>query len=227
MPISISFVAAGAGVAGTTTLDIPYPAGILAGDMLVIAAASRSNTFGTIGGWTRETDSGSNGETDSGDTGTIFNQVFWKEAAGGETGTLPLVGLVTPSNVAVMLCYRKTGGTWSVADDEVDTSDASSGWYTGSNGVMSHAAGDILVAASAVNGNGINWSGAIIGGSGTMGATAVRADMSTSLGFDCRILVADTKVVSGSGSLWEFEMEPDAGSPIPAGCTIMLRLRAS
>jgi hypothetical protein len=193
--------------------------------MLVIAAASRTVALDSISGWFRLTDSGTNGAADGSDTGTVYNTVFWKEAAGGETGTLDLV-LTTTSTAAVMLCYRKTRGTWTEDDSQDDTSDASVLWQTNGTG-LSHVAGDMLVAASASNGNITDFYDAIISGSGTMGATTIRAEKDTSLGNDCTVIVADAKVSSGSGSTWNYQMTPDNSAPVPAGATIMLRLRAS
>lgn len=81
-----TFVAAGAGgyeapVAGT--LQVPYPASIIAGQFLVLHVVSQdaSASITTPSGWTLITDSAAL-------VGGTLSAVYWKKAAGTESGNL-------------------------------------------------------------------------------------------------------------------------------------------
>ena len=109
--MSIVFGASGAVAAGTTTLAVPHPAGLTAGDFLVLCVANKypGAAPSTPAGW-RLAGTASGGAGAAGiDTGQAVSSILTKVAVGNETGNL---SVTTGGNVSLgrMFRYRSTLG---------------------------------------------------------------------------------------------------------------------
>jgi hypothetical protein len=100
-----TFVAAGTVATGSTSLSIPYYAGLQADDIAIVWAGANSNpTVGTIAGFTALTPI-SAGNFDAG--------LFWRRLTGGESGNVSLSMTGANQCVGVMIGIRGaiTSGT--------------------------------------------------------------------------------------------------------------------
>lgn len=102
--MSVTYVASGAVAnSSTTTIAVPYPAGLAAGDILLLQRSDANSTNGipaTPSGWTAIT-------ADQ-QVGTYAGGIFLKVATGSESGSLSL----TSSNTsAIMHAFRGADNT--------------------------------------------------------------------------------------------------------------------
>ena len=125
--MTIALRAAGAWVAGSTSVTPAIPTGTTTGDMMLLYVGGKpfSHTINTPGGWTKLTaGSGANGSVASGiDTGSVDWAAFYREWQSGDGN--PTVS-VTSGNVtlAVIKSFSKTAPSWAtpVAAKGSDTS---------------------------------------------------------------------------------------------------------
>lgn len=144
---------------GTTSLAIPHPASVGAGDLLVAARAVWLNTgtCSTPSTWTAGPDgTGGTGTASGNHTGRARGD--YKQAAGGETGNLATTQAGTLSGaVGQMLRYTKAAGEyWDVqvvAGVSSDTSHAANRGGGSTSGTLSVQPGDIVVVIVEVDTN--------------------------------------------------------------------------
>jgi hypothetical protein len=99
-----AFVAAGAGVSSSGNLNVPYPAPIAAGQLLVLQVGMRQgNAVTTPTGWTL-------GFSDQG-TSNPRQSVFFTFAAGGEAGALPVALAAGAVNTGRMYSFSGVRST--------------------------------------------------------------------------------------------------------------------
>ena len=153
--MAVAFGAIGAKSAGgTTTIDVPHPASVGAGDLLIagrvlyqVAGISAADEAGWTAGAELRGGTGT-----SADAHATMAATDYKEAAGGETGnvTFDQTGTVAGC-LGIMARYTKGSGTWDVTsasgDDATHAADRSV--TTSTN--MDLAPGDVLVAVVAVD----------------------------------------------------------------------------
>lgn len=228
----IAHGATGTGAQGTTSLSVSYPAGVAAGNLLVLCVSNKypANGPATPSGWTLPTNGqGSGGSGSAGeDSGEVYATVFVKVADGSESGSLAVT--ITSGNAATgaMSRYTKTLAAWSYAavngvDSTVDTS-----WSVTAGADPGVTAGDMVYACSAVNGGLTAWVSPAITQTGiTWGTSTERIEGATANGDNVETMVSDHAVSSGTSSAAPVYTMTGAGSGAnsPAGATVLLRLR--
>lgn len=153
--MAVAFGAIGAKSAGgTTTISVAHPASVGAGDLLVagrclyqVAGIAATDESGwTAGGKLR------GGTGTSADNHATMAAADYKEAAGGETGSVTFdQGGTVAGALGLMARYTKGSGVWEVAaatgDDATHAADRS----VTSSTTLALAPGDVLVAIAAVD----------------------------------------------------------------------------
>lgn len=230
--MAIAFVASGAVATGTTSLSVPYPAGLSSGDLLLLAIGNKypANAPSVPSGWTQLAQ-GSGGAGASGaDSGQVYSTVMYKAADGSETGNLSVTLTSSNSCIGRMFCYSNATGAWDLAavtDDDTVASTTMSFAFASNHGVE---AGDFIVAASVANGTSATFSSPSFTQSGvTFGAITERQDSGTTLGDNIGLIVYETSASSGTASgnpSHQFTANTAFGN-YPAGACVFARLRES
>lgn len=228
--MSIAFVAAGAAATGSTSLSVPYPAGLSAGMLLVLAVSNKYPTNGpsTPSGFTLLAQVSGGAGSAGADAGQVYSTVYYKVSDGTESGNLTVT--LTSSNSAVgrMFAYSKTESSWDLAattDDDTSAGASMSFAFPEDPGVT---ANDMIVVAMAVNGTGATFSSHATTQSGvTFDALTERQDSGTTTGDNCGLVVIDRAVSSGTSSAapsYTSTANTTFGS-YPAGAAVFIRLR--
>lgn len=231
---SIAFGTAGGSIDGTSSLSVPYPANITAGDLLVLTVANKypSNGPSTPSGWTAPANcQGSGGQGSSGaDRGNVYSSVFVKEASVIQSGLQTVTITSGNSAVAAMLRYTKgEGKAWSYActNGSDNTGNATSWSVTGAADPGIYT-GDIVVVASAVNTDMYTFTSQSLSATGvTFGTHTERIDDASVSGDYSRLVVSDHTVSSGTSSAAPVFTMTSSGSATnrPAGASSILRIR--
>ena len=110
-----AFGAAGAGVEGTGDLSVPYPAGIAAGQLLILQIGSRAaNVPVTPAGWTLLAfDQHMNGR----------QRLYWRTATGTESGALAVATGTSEVNVGRMYSFSGVSNPFTAEASTVVTDD--------------------------------------------------------------------------------------------------------
>lgn len=221
----------------TSTVDVPFPAGIQAGDLLLLSIASRlgSTAIDAETGWTLlnsanvATSEGTAG-TEGADAGGVRVTVFYKIADGTETGnvTVANAGTATLSKTGSISRYTKPGwATWDLASTtgkDVAGGTAYSAAMAADPGI---AVGDILFVATALNGDTANWGSQDVTGTGLASAlTAERAENLSSGGNDVELVTTEHDVTAAlTSGVPTFVATGSAGTL--EGASVLVRLRAT
>jgi len=142
---------------GTTALSVPYPAGITAGQLLVLYRVVwlSSATCTVPAGWTSAVDgTGGTGTTASNHTTKIH--IDYKIAVGTESGNLATAQAGSPSGaVGVMARYTLSAGeTWDIETIAGRSSDTSHGANRGgaaTTGSTTSVSGDMMLVGASVD----------------------------------------------------------------------------
>lgn len=232
--MAIAFQTAGTAAVGTTSLSVPYPSGITAGDMLVLSIASKytpnvpSLPSGWISGLSNNQVSGSNGANGI-DTGSATATVFLKIANGTETGNLAVTVTSGNSCIGRMFRYSKAAAaSWDYAFVNGADSTAGTAWSITGNTTLSAIGGDMILATSGINTDGYTYSAQAVTMTGiTFGTAVERQDSGTTQGQDCGLVMSEHPVSSGSATVTPtYTMTASSSATnAPAGGTVILRLR--
>lgn len=165
-----TYVSAGAVQSLTTSANVPYPASVTAGNLLILHAGSADGTItnATPSGWTQLTGSPFSG-------GSVFQaRIYYKIASGSESGTIALTATGTKGHARIEQYAPAAGETITiltqagVTDTNADTqlSIASGTFSAATNDVIAvfgFSAGDF--SAGAYNSFNITTTGFTVGGS--------------------------------------------------------------
>lgn len=228
--MTIALRAAGTATSATaavTAVNPAVPSGAVVGDLSVLSVYVKpySTTLTDPSGWTKIGEH-TNGTTASGtDTGSTKIAVYVKEdAAVGAIGNIGQSGANTMG--AVINVYSKTKSTWDYSSftQGFDSSNGANYSATGDAGI-SVAAGDMVLASTAVNGDvGTLSAFAIAGMSGaTLGTSTNRTNAAVTTGNDCRGVCDEVAITAGSSSSAPTYAYTNASST--SGTTMWLRLR--
>ena len=139
------------GSGGTTSVSVPYPAVVQAGDLLVAVVGNRpnANTPDDISGWTKVSATGGAGAEGAG-TGTIRGTIFYKEASGSESGNLTVACTSGTSMFGRMFRFTKLRGHigWSVAPVSGSDNSAGTSWSATAGSDPGFSADDLLLCCS-------------------------------------------------------------------------------
>ena len=231
---SIAFGAIGTvTTSGTSAPTVAYPAGIAAGDLLVLAIANRPNssTPSTPSGWTAPSNytvTGGAGVEGAG-TGVVRITVFVKEATGTESGSLTLsIASGASCGAAIWRVSRGSGKSWLVALASGSDNSAGTGWSTTFGSDPGVASGDLVFVASAASEDTASFASQALSQTGvTYGAMTERTDTAISTGNDLRLVVTEHPISSGTSSAAAtYTMTASGtGSTNTAGASVMIRLR--
>ena len=229
---NISYVGIGTAATGTTPITPSYPAGILAGDLLVMSVINKypASPPATPAGWTPAGQAQGGAGSSGDDSGQVLSTVFVKEAAGGESGTVSVTVAGANSSSAIILAFRKTAGTaWDYAATGGSDNSAGTSWSAAGAANPGIRAGDLVVAASAANSDAPSFSAQAVVAAGVTGwsAAAEMHDAAVGSGNDMRHVVSRHPVLAGDATgIPTFTMTGSSTSGnYPAGATVMLRLR--
>lgn len=227
---AVAYGSAGAVDPGTNTLIVPYPAGIAAGDLLVLAIANKYPPNGptTPTGWTLVTNGQASGGAGAAgnDSGNVYATVFVKVADGTETGNLTVT--VTSANVSLGRMFRYTNAAnagWDYAATYGSDNTGGTAWIVSGAADPGITSGDMLVVVSAINTDGPTWSAESVSAAGaTFGTHTERQDSGSGVGNDIRLVVSDHTVTAGTAAAAPvFTMT--ASGATPEGASVMLRIR--
>ena len=230
---AVAFGSRGNVATGTTSLSVPYPASIAAEDLLVLVVGNKYPTNGpaTPTGWTK-VGQGSGGLGAAGaDSGQVYSTIFVKEAAGTESGNLAVTVTSANTSMARMFRYTKASGTAWTYDVTTGTDNvANTTWSITGAGNPGIAAGDMIIVASALNGNRVTtWTESITATGATFGATTERQDSSSGTGNDMGLIVSEHPVTAGTAAAAPvYTMTGASGTAnanSPTGASVILRIR--
>lgn len=232
--MAIAFGSAGTGAAGTSSLSVPLPASIAAGDLLVLCVCTKypANPPSTPSGWQAPAGNNASGGAGSSgvDTGNVLATIFTRVADGSESGNVSVT--ITGGNAAIgrMLRYTKAAGaTWDLAFAGGSDNVGDVSWSVVTGAIDIHAF-DMVLAASAVNTEAFGFILEACAQSGTtFGTMTERSDGGTSNGDDVGMFITDHPVSSGGGSGAVTYTATSGGTATdsPAGATVLLRMRES
>lgn len=230
MPIAFGAAGAVASTA-TTTLSVAYPAGVTAGQLIVLCICNKypPNTPAAPGFFSPTNAQGTGGSGAAGiDTGTVYMTVFYRIATGVLSGNVNVV--VSGNNVAIgrMFRYTNATGNWEIAAANGADNTAGTAWLTTMNINPGLTTGDLVLVASGINTDLYTFSAqAPAEASTTFGATVERQDSGTTSGQDCALVVTDTPVTAGTSAVAPTYAMTASGTAAnnPAGSSVMLRIR--
>lgn len=231
---AVTYGARGNSVSGTTSLTVPYPTGIAAGDLLILTVGNKYPTNGptTPTGWTLFQASGGLG-TAGNDSGQVYSTVFVKEAVGTESGNLTVTVTSANTSMARMFRYTKAAGTvWGYAATTGSDNIAGPGrtWNVTGAANPGITAGDVVIVASGLNGNQVtNWTESITATGATFGTVTERQDATSGTGNDMGMIVSEHPVSSGTATAApDYAMTAANGTITtnsPTGASVFLRIR--
>ena len=231
--MAIAYVDAGTVAAGTTSLSVPYPATVAAGNLLVLAICNKypTNRPSTPTDWTAPSGNQYSGGAGSAgaDTGTVYITYYVKIATGSETGNVSVT--LTSANTCIGRIFRfskAATATWAYACAGGSDNSAGTAWSVTAGSDPGVTANDLLIIASAMCGNPMTGSGYGLTQTGvTFGSITERQDSGTNNGDDCSLIVVTVPISSGTGSaapVFTFTVGGTA-SATAAGASGILRMR--
>jgi hypothetical protein len=230
------FGTSGAAANGTTSVAVPHPTGISAGDTLVLMIANKYPTNAPTnpgGTWVTVTNgrfSGSSG-TNGIDTGAAYISVFTKIADGTETGNLTVSISSGNSALGRMFCYKKAATDIWDAQAANGGSDNTAGttWSVTAAADPGVTAGDWVIVGSGINTDAYTYASEAITQTGisSWDTMVERQDSGTNSGQDCGLVVSEHHALAGTSSAAPvYTMTANSSATnAPAGASVFLRLR--
>ncbi|WP_319244433.1 DUF6701 domain-containing protein [uncultured Propionivibrio sp.] len=220
---------------GTTSLSIPYPSGIVAGNLLVLVVGNKYPTAGptTPAGWTLMAQATGGLGAQAADSGPVFMTTFVKVASGTEAGNLSLTVTGANSSMARIFRYAKTGASWDYAATTGADTVGNLTWSVTGAADPGLTAGDVLLMASALNCDRVNgWTESVAATGATFGTPVERNDTTTTSGNDQGLVVSEHPVASGTATaapVYAMTGSGGAGATTvcPTGAAVFLRMRES
>lgn len=236
IPSSSMGVKAGGPTPGqaTTSMSIGYPQGIEKGDLIVMGITNKHTPNGptTPSGWTAASNyqqSGTAG-TDTTDAGSVYSTVFYKIADGNESGNITISVPSGNATTGRMIAYKKEKGkVWSIAMANGSDTTANTAWSVTAGSDPGIAAGDMVLAVSAINTDGYSYNSQSMTTTGVTFDSAEKeiSEIGTSSGNDTEIVLSNHYAISGTSSAAPvYTMTSSSSSAsAPAGATVFVRIR--
>lgn len=230
---AVAFGAAGNATTGTTSLSVPYPTGIAAGDLLILVVGNKYPTNGptTPSGWTLAGQGSGGLGTAGADSGQVYNTIFVKQALGTESGNLTVTLTAANTSMARMFRYIKAAAaSWNYAATTGSDNTAGTTWSVTGAANPGIISGDILIVGSSLNGNRVTqWTESVTATGATFANAAERNDSTSGTGDDMGLIVSEHPVTAGNATAAPvYTMTGANGNPnatSPTGASVMLRLR--
>lgn len=225
---------AGGGVANTitTTLSVAYPAGITAGQLLLLAVVNKyaSAPPATPSGWSLIGAATGGSGASGADTGVVNTYVFYQIANGNESGSVAVT--ITGNNIALGAIYRVTKSAslvWRVSGAGTPKNTGNNAtWSVLSSTPLDIRSGDLVYAISGINADAYTFASAALTATGATFSATERQDTVTANGDDCAIHVQEYSCTAGSSSAAPTHQMTATGTlsaDAPAGATVFVRLR--
>lgn len=224
-----------AATSGTTSLSVPHPSGIAAGNLLVLVVGNKYPTAGpaTPAGWSLAAQATGGLGGQAADSGAVYSTVFVKVATGSESGNLSVTLAGANSSMARMFRYVKTGASWDTAATTGADSVPNLAWSVIGAANPGLTAGDVLLLSSSLNCDRVNgWTQSVTATGATFGTRVERNDTTTTSGNDQALVVSEHPVASGTATaapVYSMTGSGGAGATAncPTGASVFLRLRES
>lgn len=189
---------------GTTAPTVAYPAGITAGQQLVLVVVNRPNTSAVTkpSGWDDiDTITGGAGSEGAG-TGTIRLTAFKRIADGTESGSLTLSITSGTSVCAVIFrCTRGLGKDFLVESRTGADSSAGTAVSVGFGSPLAYTAGDLVLVAFASSEDTATFASETLTATGTTtGTLNERIEQAVTTGNDCKLLLCEFPITAGPAS---------------------------
>lgn len=220
--------------AAAATINVPYISSLLSGDLILMPIwAKRSNhTYPTLSGWTSlftpfAAGAGTDGTADQ---GKVLCGVYYKIAAGGETGneTVTLTGGTTDVMVGRMIAYRSTVGfATPVAITKALDAGGTTAVSWGFSSDLGLTTSDWAVFIGCLNTDAYTISGQSLTGSGITTTYNSRFNTAVATGSQLRFILGDCTINTGPSSGAQTVALTASGSAAnaPAGPGVLIRLR--
>lgn len=238
--MAISFIGSGAGNGGTTSIAPPYPASLVAGDLLVLAVTNKypNNGPDTPAGWTAGAQQFGGHGSAGADAGNVFSTLFWKISDGTETGNLTVTLPSSNSATGRIFQFRKNPEAgWAdpvflqVAQGTPDTA-----WSVSPTASQNFRVGDMVIVLSSYNADNLTCSAqaitflsAVTAGQQvpTVANETERLDGFTNQGDDCAHTLSTHEITAGNytGRITFSMTVSGSATDSPAGASLFMRLR--
>lgn len=229
-----TFGVAGAGVTGTTSCAVGYPAGINQGTSDIfcfVGSGTATDAIPTMpAGWTMvDTASGADTNTTFGvDGGARRATLFRKdEVTGSESGTVTVSLAGTAANTLGAIMFRTerlATARLQVASTGAADADGAPTTFSAAMSALDWKAGDLVFVGTAINSDTPTASARALTATGiTFGSITSVSNTAITAGNDHRRLIDTMSVTSGSGSAaptWSFTLSANA-----SGAAVLMRLR--
>lgn len=202
--MTIAFGAIGAKSAGgTTTTNVDYPASPSSTDLLILGDVGWLSSAGVnaISGWTVRQQAGGTGT--AADAHTTTCAVFYKQAVGGETGSVTVTRATATGQVGIMARYTTSSGAWDSIVQISGTDNTHGTNRSATTGTVSLAPGDVLSIVAAVDTDAALTVSAAVSATGITFGTVTRRTSGAGVadGPDGNIEMFDVAVTSGTGTV--------------------------
>jgi hypothetical protein len=231
-----TFVAAGAVATGTTSLSVPYPAGIASNDLLVLAITNKyypDPPFPFPTDWDYQNSVAGGTGAPGVDTGNTYTHVFTKVASGSESGSLSQSMPSSNTSIARMLAYRGgVGETWSVSipAGAAETTQNTSWSPTFGATDLDLVPNSKCIAVSGINSNEGTWSAQSLSATNspsvTFGTMVERSDSGSANGDDIALVITEHPVSSGTNATPSITYSM-TGTASGGGTTLVFSIRSS
>jgi MSHA biogenesis protein MshQ len=131
--MAIALGTIGTSAEGTTSLSVPYPSGISAGDMLVLCIAGRTSSGAVEPSATDFAGQGDFFRTSPASSNLVTAAILTKEATGSESGNLSVTTTNWTDAIGVIYRFTNDTGNWEgleCAYGEGDATDGTNGYDT-------------------------------------------------------------------------------------------------
>lgn len=234
--MAIAWVSTGSGAVGTTTMSVPYPASLAAGNLLVMFVVNKypTNAPATPPGWIAPANNQFTGGAGAAgaDSGTVYITVFIRVSNGAESGSVTVNCASGNSMGGRIVQYSKTSASygWAIACNGGADNSAGTDWSVTAGADPGLTAGDMLLVASGINGDAYTYSAEAVSAAGisAWGTVAERADTPIVFNGDqCAYVISEHPVTTGTSTaapVFSMTASGTAGNA-PAGASIFVRLR--
>lgn len=231
---AVAYVNNGAAAAQVSVVSLPFPASIVAGNLLWVCVGNKYPTNGPAlptdafgGTWVAP--SNNQGTADPGDgpgvdLGATYATGYYKIATGTETGNLTVTATSANGIYGFIVQYTNATGAWEVAAANGGDATSGTGWSATMGSDPGITTGDLVLSCSGRNNDtGLGSSPSISTAGVTYNTHTERLDNGTSSGDDVGAYAIEHTITSGTSS----------GNPVvtftnsanTAGGTVIFRIR--
>ncbi len=226
---AVAFFDVGTGDTGTTSLSVPFPSSIAAGDGLLLQIGNKypPNAPTTPAGWSLISQPSGGAGAAGNDSGTVYNSVYWREADGTEAGSVAITLTGANSGAGQIYQYTKGSGSWDVAVTTGSDNAGGVGWSTTGASDPGFQDDDVLLYLMTANTDITGYINHLMAIPGcVVSAFTGRGSTPWVTGNDGRIVGLEFTMTGTSSGVPVFTMDnPTPTANSPAGAAVFVRLR--